>query len=77
VNVGIKINGTTITSRVIAYQREHNICSGIGTLTITIDGTYSASIVPWDTVDITENGDFKVRYYVSQITKTAPDGTRT
>lgn len=72
--VQVKHNGSTITSRVIGYSREHRICTGIGTLDITIEGTYNTAINPWDTIDIHENGDFKVRYYVSDISHSVPDG---
>lgn len=73
-DVAIKHNGSTITGRVINYTREHRICTGIGTLDITLEGTYSTAIEPWDTIDITENGDFKVRYYVSEISRAVPSG---
>ncbi len=76
-NVQIKHNGTTITSRVISYVREHRICTSIGTLEITLEGTYSTAINPWDTFDIYENGSFKVRYYVSDVTESIPSGTIT
>lgn len=76
-NVQVKHNGTTITGRVISYEREHRICSGIGTLQLVVEGTYSTDFDPWDTVDIWENGDFKVRYYVSASSHSVPDGTIT
>ncbi len=76
-NVAIKIDGTTQTSHVISYQREHKICSGIGTLDIVLDNSYSGPTAPWTNVDIWENGDFKVRYYVSQATQSDPAGTIT
>jgi hypothetical protein len=71
--VQIKHNGTTITSRVIAYSREHQICSSIGRLQLTLEGTYATTIEPHDSIDIFESGDFKVRYYVSQVSKNIPD----
>lgn len=74
-NILIKHNSTNITSRVIAYSREHQICSSIGRLQLTLEGTYATSIEPHDSVDIYENGDFKVRYYVSQVSKNVPDNT--
>jgi hypothetical protein len=73
--VAIKHNSTTITSRVISYNRQHQICTSVGTCDLTLDGTYSTVIEPFDSFDIYENGDFKVRYYVSDVGKLQPDGT--
>jgi hypothetical protein len=74
-NVQIRHNGVNITSRVIQYSREHNICTSIGRLQVTIEGTYSTTIEPHDTIDIYEEGDFKVKYYVSQVSEIQPEGT--
>ncbi len=76
-NVAVKHNGTTITGFVVRYEREHRICTGIGTLDIVLDGTIPRTFDPWDTIDIYENGDFKVRYYVSEIRSSVPEGTIT
>jgi hypothetical protein len=75
--VSVKHNGSTITSRVINYTREHKICTSIGTLDITLEGTYSTSIDPWDEIDIYENGNFQVKYYVSDVSHSVPSGTIT
>jgi len=77
VEVLVKHNGTNITHHVISYTREARICTGIGTLDITLEGTYSATISPWHTIDIHENGSFQVRYYVSDVTHSVPGGTIT
>jgi hypothetical protein len=74
-NVGIKHNGSFITGHVIEYSREHKICSGIGTLDIVIEGTYSGTFDPWDTIDIYEGGSFQVRYYISEVSKNIPKDT--
>lgn len=74
-NVEIRHNNTNITDRVIQYSREHQICTGIGRLQIVIEGTYLTSINPHDDIKIYENGDFKVKYYVSDVDRSAPDGT--
>lgn len=76
-NVLIRHNGTNISDSVIRYERVHKICTGIGNLTIEIEGTIGRTFEPWDTVDIHENGDFKVRYYVSSIVTSEPKGTIT
>lgn len=66
-NVQVKHNGTAITGFIISYERVHKICTGIGTLHVEISDNISRTFAPWDSIDIYENGDFKVRYYVSSI----------
>lgn len=66
-NVTVKHNGTTITGYVIRYERVHKICTGVGTLNIEISDNTSRVFEPWDSIDIWENGDFKVRYYISSV----------
>lgn len=75
--VQVKHNGTAITGFVVSYNREHKICTGIGNLTIEIVNTIGREFKPWDTIDIHENGDFKVRYYVSSVTESLPKGVIT
>ena len=76
-NVQVKHNGTDISSKIISYEREHKICTGIGTLEVVISKDISATFVPWDEIDIHENGSFQVRYYVSDVSISVPDGTIT
>jgi hypothetical protein len=73
--VQVKHNGTNITGFVDRYDREHKICTGIGTLEVEVANTINRTFDPWDTMDIHENGDFKVRYYVSSVENTNPRGT--
>lgn len=73
-NVQVKHEGTAITGYVISYEREHKICTGIGNLTVTVDRTIPRTFNTWDTIDIWENGSFKVRYYVSSVTDIEPKG---
>ncbi len=70
----MKHQGTNITGYVISYNREHKICTGIGNLTVEIDRTIPRTFEPWQTVDIWENGSFKVRYYVSSVEDSEPKG---
>jgi hypothetical protein len=76
-NVAVKHQGTTITGRVVSYNREHRICTGIGTLELVLEGTYATTISPHHTIDIWENGSFQVRYYVSDVSRNVPDNTIT
>lgn len=72
--VQVKHNGTTITGFVESYEREHKICTGIGTLRVEIVRTINRTFDPWDSIDIYENGDFKVRYYISSVEDLIPRG---
>lgn len=73
-DVLVKHNGTNITSSVVAYERVHKICTGIGTLTVEVERTLGRTYEPWDSVDIHENGDFKVKYYISEVIDSVPKG---
>lgn len=74
-NVQVKHNGTSITGFVIEYERVHKICTGIGQLDIEVVDTINRTFKPWDEIDIWENGDFKVRYYVSSVEHNIPRGS--
>lgn len=70
----VRHNGVNITDEVLSYEREHKICTGVGTLTIDIERTTGRTFDPWDNIDIHENGDFKVRYFISDIIDSVPEG---
>jgi hypothetical protein len=73
-NIQVKHNGVNITDKVISYDREHKICTGIGVLDIVLLGIYSG-IEPGDKISIYENGHFKTDYFVSDIIKNLVSGT--
>jgi hypothetical protein len=70
----VKHNGVAITNYVISYDRVHKICTGIGTIDLEVSKTVGRTFDPWDTIDIHEEGDFKNRYYISQVDDSLPDG---
>lgn len=70
----VRHNGTNITGAVVSYERTHNICTSVGILTVEIVGNIGRTFDPWDSIDIYENGDFKVRYYISSVNHTNPKG---
>lgn len=76
-DVQVKHDGTDISNYVIAYEREHKICTGIGNLLLTVAYSIDRTFNPWDSIDIYENGDFKVRYYVSSVSINEPSATIT
>jgi len=76
-NIQVEHNGSDISNKVINYEREHKICTGIGVLTIVISDDIATTFNPWDEIDIFEEGEFKVRYYVSSVEWSVPNSTIT
>ena len=76
-NVAIFRNGIDISNHVISYNRESKICTGIGTLEMEVDYSYAATIIPWDYIDIYEEGRHVAKYYVSLISEGQPGATIT
>lgn len=76
-DVLVKHNGSNITNRVVSYEREHRICTGIGTLQIVLSEASAGSFDPWDEIEIHENGDFKVTYFISDVSRSVPENTVT
>lgn len=76
-NVRITHDGSTITSHVIRYDREHKICTGIGMLEMEVDYSYGATFNPWDVVNIYEGGSLKGKYFVSTVSEGQPNATIT
>lgn len=76
-NIQVKHNGDFISDYVISYEREHKICTAVGTLTLVVSDNIATTFNPWDEIDIYEEGDFKVRYYVSSINWSVPNSTIT
>ena len=74
-NVTIKHQGVNVTGFCIRYERIHKICTGIGTLNIEFADSINRTFSPWQSIDIYENGDFKVRYYVSSVEHAISRGT--
>jgi len=67
INVSITHNGTAITSYVLDYTREINICSGVGTLLIHTDRTIPRNLEMGDTFILREEGNKIGEYYPNRI----------
>lgn len=76
-NVKVTLNGNDITNRVVSYERIQKVCSGIGELTLELEGSFSGSVDPWDEIIIEEGGEQKGIYYVNSVNKTHPAYTYT
>lgn len=73
-NVVVKHDGTDISNSTISYNREHDICSGVGTLELLVPLNISRTIKPWDVIEIWENGNKKAKFYVDSTSEDAAAG---
>lgn len=64
-NIQVLHNSVDITEWVISYEREVKVCTGVGTLMLTVSDSYGTTFDPWDEIDIYEYGDFECTYYVN------------
>lgn len=76
-DVRIMHGSTNISSHVIAYRREHKICTGVGMIELEIDYTYGGTFDPWDLIDLYENGSHTAKYYVSTASEGQPSASFT
>lgn len=69
-NFSVLYNSTDITSYVTRYEREHALCSGIGTavVTVTKDMIDSYTVIPYGVIKIYESSHLVGTYYVDTIT---------
>jgi len=64
--VQVIINSIDVTGKVIAYNRDQNICTGIANLSITMIDT-GVHYDPWDVVILYEEGSKAGIFYVSSV----------
>ena len=74
INCVIKHDGTDISSETISYDREHQICNGIGTLELFVPLNISRTFKPWDVIEIWENGNKKAKFFIDSVSKNAREG---
>ncbi len=72
-DVVIKRNGTNISNYVLNYTRDHDLCSGIGTLQIIVDPT-SPTIQPGNTITIFEDGNLVGTFYTHTLAESPNKG---
>ena len=75
INVQVIHDGSDITSKVIRFNRDHAICTGIGTLQLEIEWKSGLIFHPWDEVVIYENGDKKGTFFVDSVGKDSNSGS--
>ena len=74
INVIIKHDGAVITNSTISYNRDHQICSGIGTLELLVPLNIGRTFKPWDVIEIWESGDKKGKFFIDSVSKAAKEG---
>lgn len=66
-----------VTSNVIEYSREHNICSGIALVSFTVPISDTTNYGIWDLIEPYEGSVKKGKFYISEIENNAPKSTIT
>lgn len=72
-NVQVTWNGSDITTSVIEYTREQDICTGEGTLDLNVEAKTARGFDPWDTIIVYEEGTKVHTYNISSIEEVIPD----
>ncbi|MHA2046869.1 MAG: hypothetical protein ACW99G_18925, partial [Candidatus Thorarchaeota archaeon] len=73
-NVIVKHDGVDISSSTISYDRDHQICTGIGTLDMVVPLNISRTFSPWDVIEIWENGNKKAKFFIDSTAEDAANG---
>lgn len=71
--INIYHNDIDISNHLISYTREKQICTGIGTLTLILDQTYTTDINTWDEIRIEEDYEPVGLFYIGEVAKSEPD----
>jgi len=72
-NVQVKHNDFDISNITIRYERNQQICTGIGMLNITLVDN-GRDYDPWDTIEITELGVKRGEYFISSVVRNKKEG---
>lgn len=76
INFDIRLEGNSVADHVISYQRSQQLCTGIGTMDVTLENkNLGENISPWDTITLYEEGHKIGTYLVNTITRSADGGT--
>jgi len=76
-DVVIHHEGDDISNQNVSYNREHVICTGIGSLELTVPLSIGRDFHPWDTIEIWENGNKVTPFYISSAKRDGAKGTIT
>lgn len=67
VNIQVTHEGYNLSGYLISYERVNELCSGVGTLSITVDQTVPRTFNPGDTLSLSEDGNTVGTYFIKQI----------
>lgn len=73
-NVQITWNGSDITHSIAEYVREADICTGQGTLDMTVEAKTARGFSPWNTIIVYENGSKMGTYNIFSAEEQVPGG---
>ena len=74
INAIVKHDSVDISTSTISYNRDHQICSGIGTLELIVPRNIGRTFNPWDVIEIWENGNKKGKFFIDAVSDGAKDG---
>jgi len=74
-NVQVLIGASDITNKVISYDRDAFICTGVGTISIKTTLAGASGVSPWDKITLYEEGHKKGEYFVVSIEEDVRDGS--
>lgn len=72
--IQVLYDGTDVTTKVLGYSREQQICTGIGKLNIQFSKNLGKNPDPWDKIVLYERGEKKGTYYIETHTYIADTG---
>lgn len=76
-NVAVHYEGTDYSEYLISYDREKNICTGIGTAKVSFDISQRSVFGLYKVITIYEGGSKRGTFYVASIEPNATEGTVT
>jgi hypothetical protein len=74
-NVDIIWKGSSIKDHVIEYTRQQDICTGVGSLDLVVEGRTDFNFNPWDSVVIEEYGKSVAKYNITSTENQLQTGT--
>ena len=74
INAIIKHDSVDISTSTISYNRDHQICTGIGTLELIVPSNIGRTFSPWDVIEIWENGNKKGKFFIDTVSDGAKEG---
>jgi hypothetical protein len=74
VNIQIDHDGYNLSGYVLSYERSNDLCSGVGTITVTVDNDTPRTFNQGDTIELYEDTVKKGEFYITQKYETPGSG---